>query len=59
MWKTLRVSHIPTATTATTHAYARKHKEEEKEDISNRLKQRTFLSGLDTKAGEEKTNKLS
>jgi hypothetical protein len=46
------VSHIPTATTATTnHAYAHKDEEEkeEEEDISNGLNQRTFLSGLDIK----------
>jgi hypothetical protein len=40
MWKTLRVSHIPTATTTTIYAYAHKdktkeEKEEEKEDFSN------------------------
>ena len=48
MWKTLRVSHISTATSATT-IYAYAHKSKEKEDISNGLNQRTFLSGLDTK----------
>jgi hypothetical protein len=41
MWETLRVSHIPTATTATTkHAYSHAGKEEEEkeeEDISNGL----------------------
>jgi hypothetical protein len=38
MWKTLRVSHIPTAPTATTYAYAHKDKEKEEEE-------RTFLMG--------------
>ena len=52
MWKTLRVSHIPTAPTATAILCLRSYKqkeeeEEEEEDISNGLNQRTFLSGLD------------
>ncbi len=54
MWKTLRVSHIPTATTAATkHAYAhagkeeKEEKEEKEKDVMKvkKTKKKTFLSG--------------